>query len=95
VRELRHVLEAAALLADGRRIAPEHLDLAGAAAPKHSGAYQASIEDARRRMMVEALEVEGGNAAAAARRLGMSRQNFSYLAKRLGIGGAQRARGGR
>jgi transcriptional regulator with GAF, ATPase, and Fis domain len=37
-------------------------------------------------MIVEALEAAEGNRAAAARRLGMSRQNFSYLAKKMGLG---------
>jgi len=89
VRELRHALEAAALLADDGRIAPEHLELGPAPALERSGtAYHRSLEEARRKMIVEALEAAKGNRAAAARRLGMSRQNFSYLAKKLGLGGA-------
>ena len=47
-------------------------------------AYHRSLEEARRKMIVEALEAAAGNRAAAARRLGMSRQNFSYLAKKTG-----------
>lgn len=86
VRELRHVLEAAALLTDDGRIAPEHLDLSARPAEAPASAYHRSLEDARRRMMAEALEAAAGNRAAAARRLGMSRQNFSYLAKKLGLG---------
>ncbi len=86
VREFKHALEAGALLADDGRIAPEHLEL-GAAPPERGGtAYHRSLEEARRKMIVEALEAAEGNRAAAARRLGMSRQNFSYLAKKMGLG---------
>jgi two-component system response regulator AtoC len=86
VRELKHALEVAALLADDGRIAPEHLDLGAAPPPRPETAYHRSLEEARRKMIVEAWEAAGGNRAAAARRLGMSRQNFSYLARRLGLG---------
>jgi anaerobic nitric oxide reductase transcription regulator len=86
VRELKHVLEAAALLTDDGRIAPEHLDLRAAPPERTATAYHRTMEEARRRMVVEALAAAGGRRAAAARALGMSRQNFSYLAKRLGLG---------
>ncbi len=86
VRELKHVLESAALLADGRRIDPEHLDLAGPAPEPERGRYHVALEDHRRKLVTDALEATVGNKAAAARRLGMTRQNFSYLCKKLGIG---------
>jgi len=85
VRELRHALEAAAQLADGGTIAPCHLELAGPAPEPCGGRYHATLEGERRRLVVEALEATAGNKAAAARRLGMTRQNFSYLCKKLGV----------
>ncbi|MCB9377254.1 MAG: sigma 54-interacting transcriptional regulator [Holophagales bacterium] len=85
VRELRHALEAAAELADGDTIAAAHLELAGAPPEPGRGKYHATLEEERRRLVVEALRATAGNKAAAARRLGMTRQNFSYLCKKLGV----------
>lgn len=87
VRQLRHVLEAAALLAEGGTIEPRHLDLGGGApAPEPAaGSYHQALEETRKRLLAEALAEARGNRAAAARKLGISRQNFSYLARRYGL----------
>lgn len=86
VRELQHALEAAGELADGGTIAASHFDLGDAPAEPPRSRYHAALEGERRRLVLDALEATAGNKAAAARRLGMTRQNFSYLCKKLGIG---------
>jgi DNA-binding NtrC family response regulator len=82
VRELENVLGAAAALAAGGAIEPEHLELpATAAAPATD--YHREVEAFRRRLVEEALAAAGGNRAEAARRLGVSRQALSYLVRSL------------
>jgi DNA-binding NtrC family response regulator len=82
VRELQNVLQVAAALAGGGEIRAEHLELP-VAAPAERGDYHAQVEAYRRRLIEAALEASGGNRAEAARRLGLSRQALSYLAKQL------------
>jgi DNA-binding NtrC family response regulator len=85
VRELVQVLETAAVLADGT-IEPNHLELPQEAArPTPAGDYHARVERFRRELLQEAIAAAGGNLAEAARRLGLSRQALSYLAKELGL----------
>jgi len=90
VRELENVIRLAATLAGGETVGAEHLELpdvaggaAGARRPR--GDYQAQVEAFRRRLVVEALDASGGNKAAAARRLGLSRQALSYLTREMRI----------
>ncbi len=93
VRELGNVLAVAAALAGGGPILPEHLELpAAAGASDGSGAtadgpsdYHRRVDAFRRKLVEDALAEEGGNRAAAARRLGLSRQALSYLARQLGL----------
>jgi two-component system NtrC family response regulator len=85
VRELENVLRVAAALAGNNPIQPEHLELPGAEPPSASS-YHHEVDALRRRLIEAALAACGGNAAAAAQRLGMSRQGFSYLRRRRGIG---------
>jgi DNA-binding NtrC family response regulator/tetratricopeptide (TPR) repeat protein len=84
VRELQNIVQAAAALTAGEVIDLEHLDLPYVSAPSVMGFHE-KVEDYRRRLLVEALAATGGNRSAAARRLGMSRQNLSYLVRKLGI----------
>ena len=83
VRELGHVLEAAAALAGDGPIAPEHLDLPRRATPATE--YHAAVEGFRRRLIRDALEAAGGNRSEAARRLGLTRQALSYLARKMSL----------
>ena len=48
--------------------------------------YHERLRRFRHSMVAEALDASGGNQAAAARRLGLSRQALSYLVRRLEIG---------
>jgi two-component system NtrC family response regulator len=83
VRELENVLQVAAALAGKDPIQPEHLELPAAELPSTS--YHREVDAFRRRLVESTLAACGGNIAAAAQRLGMSRQGFSYLLKQLGI----------
>ncbi len=83
VRELQNVLAAAVALAGGRIIRPEHLELPPAGPPPGLS-YQEQVDAARRRAIFGALEKHGGNKAAAARSLGLSRQGFHHILQDLG-----------
>ena len=87
VRELENAVRLAAALAAGDRIAAEHLELEDGSCGDEParGDYHARVEAFRRRLVTEALEETGGNKAAAARLLGLSRQALSYLTKELRI----------
>jgi two-component system NtrC family response regulator len=85
VRELKNVLEVAAALCDNGRIGAELLDLPRAGQPARDG-YHERLRRFRHSMVAEALDASDGNRAAAARRLGLSRQALSYLVRRLEIG---------
>ncbi|MFQ5349731.1 MAG: sigma-54 interaction domain-containing protein [Thermoanaerobaculia bacterium] len=85
VRELKNVLEVAAALCDNGRIDANLLDLPEADQPARHG-YHERLRRLRHSMVAEALDASGGNQAAAARRLGLSRQALSYLVRRLEIG---------
>ena len=85
VRELKNVLEVAAALSEDGRIDAELLDLPETNRTARHG-YHERLRRFRHSMVAEALEASDGNQAAAARRLGLSRQALSYLVRRLEIG---------
>ena len=85
VRELQNAISTAATLAAGRAIRPEDLGLAEESDRMAQGDYHRQIDRFRRRLIGEALEQTGGNLAAAARRLGLTRQALSYLVRQLGL----------
>jgi two-component system NtrC family response regulator len=85
VRELKNVLEVAAALCDNGRIGVDLLDLPEQSRTVRHG-YHERLRQFRKSMVAEALDESAGNQAAAARRLGLSRQALSYLVRRLEIG---------
>ncbi len=87
IRELQHVVERAVLLCSGDVLRPQHLsDLAPAAdVPAALDSLSASLREEKARRVQFALAQCGGNQAAAARLLGMSRSNFGRLLKSLGL----------
>jgi DNA-binding NtrC family response regulator/tetratricopeptide (TPR) repeat protein len=88
VRELANVLQAAAALAGNGPIRASMLDLdrpAGAEMGDGASAYHQELDDFRRALLRKALRATTGNRAAAARRLGLSRQALSYLVLHLGL----------
>ncbi len=82
VRELKNVLSVAVALADSSTIEPEHLDLQ-IATPIPQADYHQQLEAFRRRLVGDTLKACSGNRAAAARRLGLTRQALSYLVRQL------------
>jgi transcriptional regulator with PAS, ATPase and Fis domain len=85
VRELRNALEAAAALAEGGVVTPEHLDLQVAAAPNGDGDYHRQVEEFRLRLVRRALEAADGSLAGAARQLGVTRQFLSQVVRKHGL----------
>jgi two-component system, NtrC family, response regulator AtoC len=93
IRELRNVIERAALLTTDDEIREEHLRLAPTSADSlSSGSLRSDVESLERRRILEALEVCGGNQTRAAQKLGISRGTLLTRLKQYGI---TRPRGGR
>lgn len=90
VRELQNVLSAAAALAGGGVIGPEHLDLPDVGPPPGLS-YHEQINAERRRVILKNLNDCGGRLAATARRLGLSRQGLHHLMQELGLADRSRA----
>ena len=83
VRELQHVVERAVLLCNAQTIRPEHLsDLAST---QSAQSLEKTLREQKVQRVQEALAQTGGNQAAAARLLGMSRSNFGRMLKSLGL----------
>ncbi|MEJ2084913.1 MAG: sigma 54-interacting transcriptional regulator, partial [Acidobacteriota bacterium] len=84
VRELKNVIELAIALCEGTIVDVNHLEL-----PQDSGdsmiGYHRQVEDFRRNLVREALRASDGRKSEAARRLNVSRQALSYLARTLGV----------
>ncbi len=101
VRELQQLVAAAAVLSDSDRIAAGDLGLnpatmesdcadvfeSYAALPLTEGRNRL-IEDYERFAISRALDAESGNVSAAARRLGIHRQNLQLKLKQLGLRGS-------
>jgi DNA-binding NtrC family response regulator/tetratricopeptide (TPR) repeat protein len=83
IRELENRLRLALSLADGE-IEVRHLELEATATVE--GSYHQQLVSFRRRLVAQSLANAEGNQAAAARRLGLSRQALSYLVRQLGLG---------
>ena len=90
VRELLSAVESArALAGPGERIERSHLPPAlrtGSGPVVVPGSrYRAAVDEAKRRVVLEALAETGGNRTRAAALLGLSRQSLLYELKRLAI----------
>ncbi|MEC7518588.1 MAG: sigma-54 dependent transcriptional regulator [Myxococcota bacterium] len=85
VRELRNVLERAAILADGAAIAIEHLWLDPTRPPAEPATGATTLEELERRAIAEALEAVDGNRKDAAARLGIGLRTLYDKLKRYGI----------
>ena len=95
VREMEHVIEAAAVAIEGGLILPCHLPgyfrETGAISPERevsltvdgSVPVRTALKEAERRMILEALEGAGGNISRAARKLGIPRQTLQRKLKSI------------
>jgi Nif-specific regulatory protein len=89
VRELENAIERAVILSNDGVIHAYHLPPSLQSA-QSTGTVPGSTLDAalarlERELLVEALKIEGGNAAAAARRLGVSERRIGLALRRYGI----------
>jgi DNA-binding NtrC family response regulator len=85
IRELKNVIERAALLAPGDEIDVEHLSIAEPAAAPSAGSLHADIDALEKQRVLEALEASGGNQTRAAQRLGISRGTLLSRLKQYGV----------
>jgi DNA-binding NtrC family response regulator len=95
VRELENLVERLVVLTPGAHLTTEHLPEkmlhvvpeppAAASANGGAATLDAAVVSLRRRMLAEALQLEGGNKVAAARRLGISRSYLHRLISELGL----------
>ena len=91
IRELQNAVERAVVLAADDLLRPEDLPEAvlesAAASPAEPGAspgpYHEAVAQAKRRILLDALEEAGGNSSEAARRLGLNRTYFHRLLTHL------------
>ncbi|MDQ1523511.1 MAG: hypothetical protein QOE47_1435 [Pyrinomonadaceae bacterium] len=100
VRELENLMERLVVLTTGSRLGTEFLPekmlhirrpaaATAAASENGSGSDETTLEGAmlalKRRLLINAMQAEGGNKAAAAKRLGISRSYFHRLIGELNI----------
>jgi DNA-binding NtrC family response regulator len=92
IRELRNVLERAALLADDAMIKPRHLhfefeseDQPANAAPSGFGDTKLSLSDMERIYIEKIIQEENGRIERAAQRLGVPRSSLYKMIKAMGI----------
>lgn len=83
IRELRHAVEKAVIMADGAAVGRGDLQLPASAAD--SVRPEGTIEDMERSMISEAIGKCGGNLSLAAAKLGISRQTLYNKMKRYNI----------
>lgn len=87
IRELQHVIERAVLLCASDIVKPEHLsDVAVRATGKRTRQpMSATVREEKVRLITQALAETGGNQAAAARLLGITRAGLGHLIRSLGL----------
>lgn len=87
VRQLRNVLERAAILADGSKIGTEHLwhDATTPGTSPGISSEPETIEDVERRVIEKALDAVQGNRKQAAARLGIGERTLYDKLKRYGL----------
>jgi len=89
VRELRSCFEYAVVACQGPLIGPEHLPVQLLKKEQASGAPLAaamSLDEVKKRRLIDALRETGGNQSEAARRLGISRTSVWNQVKRFHLG---------
>jgi two-component system NtrC family response regulator len=92
VRELDNRVKRAVIMAEGRRLKSEDLELGGPLGTAHGTSLKEARESVEREMIQRALRKHSGKIAPAALELGVSRPTFYELMEKLGI---QREREGK
>lgn len=86
VRELEHKIERAVIMCDGREITPSHLELGPSYfEPNLSAGLNCAKADIESKMVAQALSLNDGDITAAARQLGVARQQIYRIMKRHGL----------
>jgi Nif-specific regulatory protein len=85
VRELANVIERAVLMCDGTEVMPSHLPVEITRGPSKDAEVGRDLRATERSMIVDALRQHHGNQSAAARALGISRDNLRYRVKKYTI----------
>jgi len=86
IRELENRIKRAVIMAEGSKISPEDLELAGAHADSISQGLLDARETLEKNMVQQALTRHKGNITRAATELGVSRPTLYDLMEKLGIG---------
>jgi len=85
VRELENRVKRAVIMAEGKRLTAEDLELNGSAAPFRGASLKDARESVEREMVQRALRKHGGKMAPAAVELGISRPTLYELMDKLGM----------
>jgi two-component system NtrC family response regulator len=85
VRELENKIKRAVVMAEGKRVKPEDLDMEDGG-PKQEVGLKEARETLERKMVLSALARSGDNMTQAAEELGISRPSLYDLMEKLGIG---------
>ncbi|MCB1034352.1 MAG: sigma-54-dependent Fis family transcriptional regulator, partial [Acidobacteria bacterium] len=88
IRQLSNAIERALVLGDGEWIRPEDLpeELLDARPTELGlGDFQTVLTETKKRLLLDALAQAEGNAAAAARQLGLHPNSFRRLMRQLGL----------
>ncbi len=85
VRELQNKVRRSVIMSEGRRIAAQDLELAGAAGETGGGTLREARERVERELVTQALRRNGGKITAAAAELDISRPTLYELMEKLGI----------
>jgi two-component system NtrC family response regulator len=85
IRELQNRVQRAVIMAEGKRITVEDMELTGAAGALPPATLKEARESVERDLVERALKRNGGKIAPAAAELGISRPTFYELMEKLGI----------
>ena len=85
VRELENRVKRAAIMAEGKRLTAQDLELAQAAGASHAATLKEAREAVEREMIQQSLRKHGGKITTVAAELGISRPTLYELMEKLGI----------
>ncbi|HEX4644985.1 MAG TPA: PEP-CTERM-box response regulator transcription factor, partial [Verrucomicrobiae bacterium] len=85
VRELENRVKRAAIMAEGKRLTAQDLELALAAGTSHAATLKEAREAVEREMIQQSLRKHGGKITTVASELGISRPTLYELMEKLGI----------